>query len=192
MHKSVLRAVAGVVVFVFITAGCSGGGDGELKAAEFADKTCPDLGDWGKAVSDAFGDLQNLSEGTDPETALKKLSSALGDLDKATAKLASSIDSRNAPDVASGDQIKKQLVDAFNKFRQLARDLRTKIDNFDISNADSSDLDSFSSQLDKFGSDTDSAFKALDEFSDNSDLDLAFSDSKACKDAESQFSAFSS
>ena len=93
---------------------------------------------------------------------------------------------------ASGDQIKKELVDAFNKFRQLARDLRTKVDNFDVNNADESDLDSFSSRLDSFGSDTGREPERLDNFSDNSDLDRAFSDSKACQDAEQQFSDFSS
>jgi hypothetical protein len=192
MRKPVVTAVAGLLVFAAIVAGCGGGGGGKLKAAEFADKTCPDLGDWGKAVSGAFGDLQNLSDTTDPETAKKKLSSALGDLDKATAKLASSIDGRAAPDVQSGDQIKKELVDAFTKFRQLARDLRTKVDNFDIENASSDDLESFSSEFDDFGSDTDKTFKALDQFSDNSDLDHAFSDSKACEQAQAAFSDFSS
>jgi hypothetical protein len=191
MRKPVLAFGAGLVVFVVLAAGC-GGGDGKLKAADFANKTCPDLGAWGKSVSGTFGDLQNLSETADPETAKKKLSSALGDLDKATAKLAASVDGRNAPDVASGDQIKKDLVDAFNKFRQLARDLRTKVDNFDVSNADQSDIDSFSSALDDFGSDADDSLKTLNDFSDNSELDNAFSDSKACQDAEQQFSDFSS
>ena len=67
MRKPVLAFGAGLVVFAVLVAGC-GGGDGKLKAADFADKTCPDLGVWGKSVTDAFGDLQNLGESADPET----------------------------------------------------------------------------------------------------------------------------
>jgi hypothetical protein len=192
MHKRMGTCIAGLALVATICAGCGGGGNGKLNAADFANKTCSDLETWGKALTDTLGDLKNISSTSDPQTALKKLGSALGDLDTATATLASNIDKRSAPNVASGDQLKQKLVKAFTDFRTAARAARTKVDNFDLANASSSDLDSFSSDLDSFGSQTDKAFNGLSALSDNSDLDSAFSDSKICDDAQSVFSALSS
>src|SRR5437763_8624937 len=192
MRKHALGLLAGLIVFAVVAAGCGGGGGGKLKAAEFADKTCPDLATWAGTLTDVFTNLSSLSNSADAETAKKKLSSALGDLDKATAKLAAAINARSAPDVASGDQIKKQAVDALNKLRDEARKLRTKVDNFDAANAGQVDVDSFSSDVDSFGSAADKDVNSLDVFSENSDLDNAFSDSKVCKQTASDFSDLSS
>ncbi len=191
MHKRLGACFAGLALFAVVCTGCSGGGSGKLKADDFANKTCSDLEDWGNALKDTFSDLQHISSSSDPETVLKKLSSDLGDVDKATATLATNIDQRGAPDVASGDAVKLSLVKAFNDFRTAARNTRTKVDNFDLANANSDDVDSFSSDLDNFGSQTDNAFKGLNDLSDNSDLNSAFSDSKVCGDAQSVFSDFS-
>lgn len=195
MRKNLAVAVAAVLV-ALVAAGC-GGGSNKLKAAEFADKTCTDLAAWARTLTDVFGDLQAISSSTpsdetEAKNALRKLSAALGNLDSATAKLANSINSRNAPDVQSGDQIKKTLVDALNAFRASARKARVAVDNFDVTNASSDDIDSFSSAMDSFGSGADKNFSSLDAFSDNSQLDSAFSDSKTCDDLQSQFSSFSS
>jgi hypothetical protein len=192
MRKYAVSVLAGLLVFGAVAAGCGGGGQSKLKADEFADKTCPDLATWAQTLTDVFSELQGLSNVTDDETVKQKLSSALGDLDRATAKLASSIDDRGAPDVENGDQIKKQMVDALNSFRDSARKLRTQVDNFDVANADAADSESFSSALESFGSAADEDGASLDAFSDNSDLTNAFSDSKICEKAESEFSDFSS
>jgi len=192
MRKHVLGLLSGLIVFAVVAAGCGGGGSGKLKAADFADKTCADLASWGAALTDVATNLQGLSDSADAETAKKKLSAALGDLDQATAKLAAGINGRGAPDVQSGDQVKKTAVDALNKLRDEAKKLRTKVDNFDATNPSSDEIDQFSSDAESFGSAVDKDVSSLDVFSDNSDLNNAFSDSKACKSAESEFSNLSS
>jgi hypothetical protein len=182
---------AGLLVFVSVAAGC-GGGSGKLAASDFADKTCSDLATWGTSVSNAFSDINGLSSDADQSSALRTVSSALGDVDQATAKLAANINGRQAPNVASGAQIKTQLVKALNDFRDKVRNARTKIDNFNPDNANSDDADSFSSAMDQFGSDIDSDLSSLSVLSDNSQLRSAFTDSNTCKQAESVFSDFSS
>ena len=191
MRRSVLSILAGILVFAGVTAGC-GGGSSKLAASDFADKTCSDLATWGKAVSTAFTDINGLSSDADESSALRTVSSALGDVDQATATLAANINGRQAPNVASGDKVKSQLVSALNDFRDKVRSARTKIDNFNPDNAESSDAESFSSAMDSFGSDIDSDLSSLSVLSDNSQLRSAFTDSATCAQAQSVFSDFSS
>ncbi|HEY2815135.1 MAG TPA: hypothetical protein VGJ03_16840 [Acidimicrobiales bacterium] len=191
MRKPVLAVVAGFLAFAIVAVGC-GGGTSKLSAKDFADKTCGDLGDWTKALTDVGANLSSLSDSSDADTAKKKLSSALGTLDSATAKLVSGINSRSAPNVASGDQIKKAVVDALNKMRDQIRTLRTKVDNFDAANGDSNDTDAFLSNVSDFSSGVDSDVAKFSDFSDNSALNSAFSDSKVCQQFASEASNLSS
>src|SRR4051812_16081319 len=113
MRHRFLTAVTGILVFAVVAVAC-GGGSSKQSAGNFADATCKNFGIWFGAVVDAETDLSalqtsDITSSSDVKSALKKLSGALGTLDSATGKLVSSLNAQGAPDVQSGDEIKKQI-----------------------------------------------------------------------------------
>jgi len=191
-----VRVLAAATVVVALTAGCSGGGTKKLSAGDFVDATCVDLAAWATKVEAAFGDLQNVdqfdvSDATSANLLLRKLSTALGDADAATSKLASGVDSRGAPDIASGAELKKSVVDSLNKLRDVLSKTRTEVDNFDVATASKSDADKFKSDLDGLGPQITDALSGLDPLDKNTDLKSAFDNSAKCKEAGSAFSSSS-
>jgi len=184
--------VAATLVFT-LAAGC-GGGSKKSSAADFVDATCVDLAAWATSIQGAFADLQDLgnfdtSDTAGAEALLRKLSSALGEADKATSKLASGIDSRSAPDIASGAEIKKTLVDALNKLRDILSSTRTEVDNFDVKTASESDAEKFKTDLEGLTPQISDAFAGLEPLDSNTDLKSAFDNSAKCKEAGSALSS---
>src|SRR3954454_2512208 len=119
----IVRVLVAATLVVALAAGC-GGGSKKTSAGDFVDATCVDLAAWATSIQGAFADLQDISgfdvsDATSAQALLRKLSTALGDADQATSRLASGINSRGAPDIASGADIKKTLVDALNKLRDI-------------------------------------------------------------------------
>ena len=190
--RRVVRAAVVVLAVAAMSAGCTGSGGGKTSAADFAAATCPDLATWATAVQSAFTDLQNIGQFNVTDAAgaqdlLRRLSSALGDADRATSKLASNISSRGAPNISSGDDIKKSIIDALNKLRDLLSKTRTEVDNFDVARANQADSDKFKADLDGLSSGVADAFTGLAPLNDNNDLKAAFDGSAACKQVASQF-----
>ena len=191
-----VRVLALATVVVTLVAGC-GGGSSKTSAADFVDATCVDLAAWASSIQTAFAQLQDLgnfdtSDAASAQDLLRKLSSALGDADGATSKLATGINSRGAPDISSGADIKKALVDALNKLRDILSKTRTEVDNFDVKTASPADADKFKSDLDGLSPDIEAAFSGLSPLDDNTDLKSAFDNSAKCKQAGSVFSDSSS
>src|SRR5581483_10841438 len=84
------RAGSLLAALLALTMEAAGGGDsgnGKLSAEDFADQSCPDFTDWAKSLQAVVSGLRNLGADTDSEPGKKKLSSALGDLDRATGRL---------------------------------------------------------------------------------------------------------
>lgn len=188
-----VRVVVAATLVVALAAGC-GGGSKKTSAGDFVDATCVDLAAWATSIQTAFADLQDIgqfdvSDATSAQALLRKLSTALGDADRATSKLASGIDSRGAPDIASGAEIKKTLVGALNKLRDILSSTRTEVDNFDVKTASSSDAEKFKTDLDGLSPQIADAFAGLDPLDKNADLKSAFDNSAKCKEAGSVFSS---
>jgi len=203
-HRAEIRnfavsVIAGLVVFAVVASGCSGsstsesnsGGSGKLTAAEFADKTCPDLTAFAKTATDAVTALQDVAKSAGTAAAMRRLSQTYAALDQAAATLASSISGRPAPDVPNGDQIKTEAVDGLHRLLDTIRAERATIDNFDFDHAAASDSESLSGALKSIGSGASEDFSAL-SFADNSDLASAFGSSKACQEFNSHYNAASS
>ena len=190
-----VRVLVAATLVVALAAGC-GGGSSKTSAGDFVDATCVDLAAWATSIQKAFAELQDLGQfdTTDAASAqalLRKLSAALGDADGATSKLASGINSRGAPDIASGADIKKTLVDALNKLRDILSSTRTEVDNFDVKTASTSDADKFKNDLDGLTPQIADAFAGLDPLDKNADLKSAFDNSATCKEAGSALSGSS-
>src|SRR5882762_1158234 len=132
-----VRRFAGAALALAVVAGCGGGRSSGSGAAAFADATCVDLATWAKTARKAFTDLQSLGQvaSTDTTTAqvtLKSLGASLGEADRATAALATGISSRAAPTIDNGEEVKRSLVDALAKLRDLLSRARARLDAFDV------------------------------------------------------------
>jgi ABC-type transporter Mla subunit MlaD len=187
-----VRVLVVATLVIALAAGC-GGGTKKTSAGDFVDATCVDLAAWATSIQKAFADLQEIGQfdASDPVSAqalLRKLSAALGEADSATSKLASGIESRGAPDIASGADIKKTLVDALNKLRDILSSTRTEVDNFDVKTASASDADKFKNDLNDLTPQIADAFAGLDPLDKNADLKSAFDNSAKCKEAGSALS----
>lgn len=191
-----VRMLAAATLVVALAAGCGGGGSKKLSAGDFVDATCVDLAAWATAVQSAFADLQNIdqfdvSDATSANLLLRKLSAALGDADSATSKLSSGVAARGAPDIASGAEIEKSVVDSLNKLRDVLSKTRTEVDNFDVGKASQADADKFKSDLNALGPQITDALSGLDPLDKNTDLKSAFDNSAKCKAAGSELSSSS-
>jgi hypothetical protein len=146
-------------------------------------------------VNQAFTDLQGLSQlsasgdTTAQETLLTKLSVSLKNAETATATLAGGISSRGAPSIASGDDIKRSILDSLNKLREVLGTTRTEVDSFKVATATKAESDKLRSDIDALTTEVANAFTGLAPLNQNNDLRLAFQDSAACKQAASSLSS---
>jgi hypothetical protein len=190
----VLRIVAIIAIAGVLAASCTGSGSKKSTAGEFVDAACADLGAWATAVNKAFTDLSSLaqfdvSDTTGAQELLRRLSTALGDADKATSQLANGISSRGAPNISSGEDIKKSLLDALNQLRDVLSKTRTEVDNFDVATATPEESAKLKSDLDGLSTEVANTFTGLAPLNENNDLKAAFDGSATCRQVGSSFSS---
>lgn len=185
-----LKAVGALVSVAVMAAGCGGGGADRPVADEFVDATCAELTVWAKTVQAAYTDLQAIGqiEVAGPAAAkeqLQRVSKELADADEASAELADGINARRAPDIASGEDVKKAVVGALNTLRELLRKARTSIDSFDVVTATSEQAAALKADLQGVVDGMTTAITGLAPLSQNSDLRNAFEGSATCRQAGS-------
>jgi hypothetical protein len=185
------RLLVGIAVAVAAVAGCAGAGSKGSNAAAFADATCVDLATWAKSARKAFTDLQAIGQTASTDTAgaqrtLKTLSTSLNDADKATATLASGISSRPAPTIDNGEEVKKSLVDALTKLRDLLTKARAKVDTFDVNKATQDENNKLKSDLQALTDGVAEAVSGLAPLNQNNELKRALERSERCRDARVQ------
>jgi hypothetical protein len=190
-----VRGVRLLIACLLFVAACTGSSSKKSSAGDFVDAACGDLAAWATSVNRAFTDLQSLGQaGTagDPtaqEVLLTKLSASLTDADKATSQLASGISSRGAPNIASGDDIKKSILDSLNGLREVLGKTRQEVDAFDVRTATKEQSDKLKADLNGLTADVAAAFAGLAPLNENNDLKTAFAGSAACKQVGSGLSS---
>ncbi|MEY2422257.1 MAG: hypothetical protein QOI95_2324 [Acidimicrobiaceae bacterium] len=192
--RRLARTLVVVALLAAVAVGCTGSGSKKSSANEFVDAACSDLAAWAASVNSAFTDLQDVGQFDVTNVAgaqelLRRLSTALGDADKATSKLASGISSRGAPNISSGEDIKKSILDSLNRLRDLLSTTRTEVDNFDVQTATQAESDKLKSDLDGLSSGVADAFAGLAPLNENNDLKSAFEGSATCKQVGSDLSS---
>jgi hypothetical protein len=180
---------------LIVVAGCTGSPSRKTAPNEFVDDACADLAAWGDSVSRAFTDVQNLNQlGTSSDTVaqeqlLATLSVSLRDADRATAQLANGISARGAPNVASGDDIKKSILETLNTLRELLDETRKEVDSFKVSTATREQSDKLRADIDDLTTNVGELFTKLAPLNENNDLRAAFLGSAACQGLASIFSS---
>jgi hypothetical protein len=195
------RRVAPLLLAVALVLGaCSdssdgGGGSKSVGGTAFADATCADLAQWAGAVQPMFTDLQaannlNISDVAAAKAQLAKLSTELQTAEQATTKLSDGINTRPAPDIESGEQIKATLVTTLDQLRDLGTQARTQIGQFDVANATPDSGAQLRQALTTLGDQVASSLAALQPLlSQNQQLLDALNNSKTCKQAGSAFTS---
>jgi hypothetical protein len=190
-----LRPIRLLLVALVLLAACTGSASKKSTASDFVDAACGDLAAWATSVNTAFTDLQSLGQlgpsgdATAQEALLRKLSASVADADKATAQLANGISARGAPNIASGDDIKKSILDSLNRLREVLAKTRMELDSFDVRNATKEQSDKLKSDLDGLTSNVADAFAGLAPLNQNNDLKAAFAGSATCQQAGSGLSS---
>lgn len=187
------RLVAAFLLVAAISA-CSSGGDKQSTAPpnSFADATCVDLASWAAAVQPAFNDLRAVdSLDVSDKTAAQAKVDALGrELDaaiRATQKLADGIDSRPAPDIASGAAVKTTVVGTLREFVTAAEPVQGEIDSFDFATATAEQSTKLRSDLSALtGTLAGSLTSLAPLLTENSELRNALQNSATCHEAGSQ------
>jgi hypothetical protein len=192
----VLRTIAVIAIVGVLAASCTGSGSKQKSSAnDFVDAACADLAAWATSVNTAFTDLQSLgaqfsaNDTTAAQLQLKKVSQGLESAEAATSQLANGISARGAPSIASGEDIKKSILDSLNRLRELLNTTRKEVDTFDFATATKEASDRLKSDLDALTSEVASAFAGLAPLNENNDLRTAFEGSAACKKVQSSFSS---
>jgi hypothetical protein len=196
----VIRTLIVAALALGFSAGCTG--DGGVRpttvapSAAFADPACVDVAAWSSAIQPAFADLQGISSfdaanASGAQAQLRKLSDELATADRATAKLVDGINTRSAPNIASGADIKKSVVDTLNRLRGTGSKIRAKIDAFNVATATKEESAALKADLTQLTNDaTDSVSALAPLLTSNSELRSALQNSATCRQAGS--SAFSS
>jgi len=195
-----LRIAAALMALALLLGACSDSKEGGSRPSSvggtaFADATCADLAQWAGAVQPMFTDLQgaNNLDITDVATTkaqLAKLSSELQAAEQATAKLSDGINSRPAPDISDGEQVKTTLVTTLDQLRDLGPKARTQIDQFDASNATPESAAQLRQALTSLGDQVASALAALQPLlTENEQLRNALNNSATCQQAGSAFTS---
>jgi hypothetical protein len=188
------------VALLFMLGACSGGDGGSSKSVggtAFADATCADLAQWAGAVQPMFTDLQaatnlNIADTAAAKAQLAKLSAELQTAEAATTKLSDGINSRPAPDIDNGDQVKTTLVTTLNQLRDIGTTTRTQIDQFDVANATADTGAQLRQTLSALNEEVAGSLAALQPLlSENEQLRNALNDSATCQQAGSQFQSSS-
>ncbi|MEY2432531.1 MAG: hypothetical protein QOC92_2256 [Acidimicrobiaceae bacterium] len=182
--------VAAALAAAVIT-GCGGARSSGANAATFADATCVDLATWAKSARKAFTDLQAIGQTASTDTAgaqqtLKTLSTSLNDADKATSALASGISTGAAPTIENGEEVKRSLVDALSKLRDLLSKARAKVDAFDVNKATQDENNKLKSDLQALTDGVAEAVSGLAPLNQNNELKRALERSEKCRDARVQ------
>ena len=190
----VLRMIAVIAIVGVLAASCTGSASKKSSAGEFVDAACADLATWATAVNTAFTDLNSLAQfdvtnTTGAQELLRRLSSALGDADRATSQLANGISSRGAPNISSGEDIKKTILDSLNQLRDVLSKTRTEVDNFDVATATQEESAKLKSDLDGLTAEVANAFAGLAPLNENNDLKAACEGSAACRQVESSLNS---
>ena len=192
--RSVVGFLAIVAILAVLAASCTGSSSKKSSAGEFVDAACADLAAWATAVNKAFTDLSSLaqfdvSNATGAQELLRRLSTALGDADKATSQLANGISARGAPNISSGEDIKNTLLTSLNSLRDVLSKTRTEVDNFDVATATAEESTKLKSDLDGLAAEVANAFAGLAPLNENNDLKAAFDGSATCRQVGSSFSS---
>ena len=190
-----MREIRLLLVALLLIAACTGSPSRKSTANEFVDSACADLAAWAASVNQAFTDVQNLGQlGASgdvvaQEGLLRRLSTSLRDADTATAQLANGISSRGAPNIASGDEVKKTILDTLNHLREVLHTTRTEVEAFKLSTATKEQSDKLRSDIDALTSDVAATFAGLAPLNQNNDLRAAFLGSASCQQLSSGFSS---
>jgi hypothetical protein len=190
-----LRVIRPLLAALLLVAACTGSPSKKSTPNDFVDAACTDLATWGTTVQKAFTDLQNLGQvGTagDPiaqEQLLGKLSASLNQAQTATAQLANGISARGTPNIASGDDVKKAILDALNQLREVMGKTRRAVDSFHVRTATKEESDALKLELDGLTAEVANTFAGLAPLNQNNDLRAAFTGSAACQQVASSFSS---
>jgi hypothetical protein len=190
-----LRIVRLLVALLLFVAACTGSPTKKSTANDFVDAACTDLGTWSATVQRAFTDLQSLGQlGTagDPiaqAQLLHKLSASMAQADTATSQLANGISARGAPNIASGDDVKKSILDTLNRLREVLGKARRAVDSFDVRTATKEQSDALKAELDGVTTEVANTFAGLAPLNQNNDLRAAFTGSANCRQVASNFSS---
>ena len=192
-----MRVVRLCVAGLFVIAACTGSPSKRSTSNEFVDAACADLAVWAASINQAFTDVQNLGQlGASGDTVaqeglLRKLSTSLRQADTATTQLANGISARGAPNIASGDDIKKSILDTLNRLREQLGTTRTEVESFKVATATKEQSDKLRSDIDALTTNVGETFAGLAPLNQNNDLRAAFLGSAACSQIASQFSSSS-
>ena len=190
-----MRGIRLLVAALILFGACTGSPSKKSTPNDFVDAACTDLATWGTTVQQAFTDLQSLGRvgaAGDPiaqAQLLHKLSASLAQADTATSQLANGISARGAPNIASGDDVKKAILDALNRLREVLGKTRRAVDSFDVRTATKEQSDALKSELDGLTAEVANTFAGLAPLNQNNDLRAAFTGSAACQQVASSFSS---
>jgi hypothetical protein len=143
----------------------------------------------------AFTDLQAIGQldATDPTAAqnqLRKLSTELTAADRATQRLSDGIAGRPAPDVSSGEDVKKTIVDTLKRLRDMGASTRAAIDVFDVKTATQEQSDKLKAELTALSNSVADTLTGLAPLlTSNDQLRSALQGSATCRQAGSQLSS---
>jgi hypothetical protein len=171
-------------------AGCSNGDEPAGPAGDFADATCVDLAKWANAIQLTFTDLQNIEaldvdDRSEVGNVVTRLRTSIGGAEQATSDLAKGLESRPAPSIASGADVKKTLVDGFNSLRELLSSTRAKLIDFDPQTATPEQASQLKTDLANLEGDALTSVSRVSVLSENEELRKAFEGSDTCKEASS-------
>ena len=192
------RAVVALACAALTVVGACGGSppNQPTTGGDFADATCADLANWAASVQRAFRSLQAVEQfdpsgnATTTQTALRTLSTALTDADRATERLYDGINGRRAPDVQDGERVKKTILDALKELRGLGQAARTSIDAYNVDNATKEQADKLRTDLQGVSDSVQNTLAQLTPLvANNEQLRAALQNSATCQRAASDLSS---
>jgi hypothetical protein len=189
-----LRVPRLLIAALLLVGACTGSATKKSTPNDFVDAACADLSGFATAVDRAFKDLQSLSQIDVTDTVgtqafLVRLSTSLREADTATTQLANGISSRGAPNIASGDDIKKAILDSLNRLREGLGKTRNAIDAFDFKTATTDESAKLRAEIDSLTTTGAEAIAGLAPLNENNELRAAFAGSATCRQVGSQLSS---
>jgi hypothetical protein len=182
LRMRLLGALASLLLFAVLAAGCGGGGGGEktTSAQDWADGVCSAINTWSDSLKSAG---QSLSSGNLSKSSLE---SAGNDVKDATAQLKDDLNGLGKPNVVSADEAQQSVHDLSNKIQQDVDKVDGAIKDAQSGGSVLSALPTVTSTFATMGAQVQATFDDLKQLDPKGELESAFNNASSCKTLTSQ------